>query len=397
MGRGSVALGPGLLLVALAVPAAAPAQIAIGQDVSRYELLYGQPVDVAIDDLVLEPSSYEGRAIRTKGRLDFGSDRAGRTYSLRSTFGNKLQLYPVPEISAPFEQEAPSLLGRQLEVTGVFHGSSQGGGTQAFAIEFWAFLGPEEETGKPIKAETVSLEELVTRPGHRDGQTLRVVGKFRGRNLYGDLPSKSELSSSDWVIKDDLFAAWVTGKKPKGSGWALDASLKRDTGRWLEVVGRVETRKGVVYLRARSVGLTEPPRPTAEAQPPPPPKPRPKVPPALVFSLPLDGELDVPRDTRFVVQFSKDMDEKSFDGHVGLRYAGPRRPGDRGFDGMTLSYDGGLRALTVDPGDLLLPGREVEVVLRPGILDIDGLGLVPRTGEPRGDVVDVLRYRVSPF
>jgi Bacterial Ig-like domain len=386
----------GLLLTALAAAPVA-AQIAIGQDVSRYELLYGQPVDVALDDLVLESSSYQDRAIRTKGRLDFGSDQTGRTYSLRSTFGNRVQLYPVSEVAGFFEQEAPSMLGRQVEVTGVFRGGSGGGGTQAFAIEFWAFLGPEQDTNKPIKATTVSLEELVTHPGKQDGRVVRVVGKFRGRNLYGDLPSKSQLASSDWVIKDDLFAVWVTGKKPRGSGWALDASLKRDTGRWLEVVGSVETRRGVVYLHAKTLALTEPPKASAEALPPPPPKERPKLPPALVFSLPLDGESDVPRDTRFVVQFSKDMDENSFSGHVGLRYTGPRRPGDRDFDGMKLSYDGGLRALTVDPGDLLRPGREVEVVLLAGILDIDGLELVPRSGRPRGNVVDVLRYSTVPY
>src|SRR5262249_21154209 len=147
----------------------------------------------------------------------------------------------------------------------------------------------------------------------------------------------------------------------------------------------------------KDVTLTEPPRPAAEAQPPPPPKERPKVPPCLVFALPLDGDDDVPRDSRFVVQFSKDMDSKTFGGHVGLRYTGPRRPGDREFDGLKIAYDDGLRALTVDPGDQLRSGRELELVFLAGILDIDGLELVPRNGASHEGVVDVLRYRINPY
>src|SRR5204863_270053 len=82
-------------------------------------------------------------------------------------------------------------------------------------------------------------------------------------NLYGDLPARSERASGDWVIKDDLYAVWVSGRKPKGSGWELDANLKRDTGKWIEVIGKPETRNGVTYVRAAHVRITDPPRPTA--------------------------------------------------------------------------------------------------------------------------------------
>ena len=141
-----------------------------------------------------------------------------------------------------------------------------------------------------MSARDVTLESLVAKPGSRDGETVRVVGKFRGRNLYGDLPGSSQDRGADWVIKDDLFAVWVTGKKPKGSGWELDATLKRDTGKWIEVIGRPETRRGVTYLRAIRVSLTNPPSAVADAKAPPPPPERPKRPPVIVFALPLDGE-----------------------------------------------------------------------------------------------------------
>ena len=119
------------------------------------------------------------------------------------------------------------------------------------------------------------------------------------------------------------------------------------------------------------------------------------MPPVVVFTLPLDGEGDVPSDSRFVVQFNKDMDEATFKGNVMLRYAGPTLPGDRVFDGMKLTYDQGRRALTIDPGDVLRPGRQIELMLLPGISDIDGLTLVPRLGAQMDGAADVLRFRTG--
>jgi hypothetical protein len=292
-----------------------------------------------------------------------------------------------------------------VEVTGVLVAETTSGAAAArlqgetLAMQFWAFTGPPEgnDAQKAKDAKPATLEALVTQPGKRDGQTVRIVGKFRGRNLYGDLPVSSQRSTADWVIKDDLFAVWVTGKKPKGSGWELDSTLKRDTGKWIEVVGKVETSRGVTYVRAYKVDLTTPPSAVADAKAPPPPPPRPKLPPVIVFAMPLDGEADVPTNSRFVVQFNKDMDQSTFAGKVQLRYVGPRLPGDREFDGVKLTYDEGRRALTVDPGDVLRPGRAVELILLPGIVDIDGLPLVPRATahHDAGDAVEVLRYDVG--
>jgi hypothetical protein len=60
-----------------------------------------------------------------------------------------------------------------------------------------------------------------------------------------------------------------------------------------------------------------------------------------------------------------------------------------------MTYDGGRRALTIDPGDLLRPGRQLELLLLPGIIDIDGLELIPRPGKPPEMAVDVLRFQVG--
>jgi Big-like domain-containing protein len=394
MRRGTIGSG-----LALALFVAHPAFSQQDDAANRYEMLYGTPVDVSLSDLVQNPMAYSNRAVRTTGRLEMSpSIQNRRTYILADSAVDTALVQPVPEMAAEFESDAMRFLGRQTQITGLVQELSGALGNPnqpRIGITFWQFMGPPEEVKGPLKFVDVSLESLVSRPGKVDGQTVRVVGKFRGRNLYGDLPSRSERASGDWVIKDDLYAVWVSGRKPKGSGWELDANLKRDTGKWIEVIGKPETRNGVTYVRAAQVRITDPPRPTADAAPPPPPPERPKVPPVVVFALPLDGEGEVPSDSRFIVQFNKDMDEATFNGHVMLRYSGPTLPGDRQFDGLKLTYDQGRRALTVDPGDVLRPGRQIELMLLPGIADVDGLTLVPRPGQQVDGAVDVLRFRTG--
>ncbi len=111
--------------------------------------------------------------------------------------------------------------------------------------------------------------------------------------------------------------------------------------------------------------------------------------------MPLDGEREVPPDGVFQVQFSKDMDEPSFKDRVSFRYAGRPQPGDNSLDAMRVTYDGGLRTLQVDPGDRLRPGRVVELLLLPGIVDLDGLPLETRPGKNPGAVTDILRFQVA--
>ena len=393
------------LLLALAAPL--PAQ-EYGQSVSRYEMQCGggSVADVSLYDLTQSAMSYNQRTVRTKGRLEINIDPSirGRVYALRDMSATIL-IVPVPEVAAQLDEIAMNLMGHDVEVTGCYYerqssdsAALQNMQTVAGIIQTWKILGPPEKPTKSAldAAKLLSLEGLLTNPSRYDGQTVKVVGMFRGRNLYGDLPSRSQRNSSDWVIKDDVFACWVLGKKPKGDGFELDAGLKRDTNKWLEVVGRVATRGPIVYLQAMYVGITKEPRPAAEVKAAPLPPEKPKVPPVVVFALPLDGEQEVPRSARFVVQFSKDMNEASFKGRVVVRYFGPVQPGDKPFDGVRLSYDQGRRALEVDPGDNLRPGRTIELLLLPGINDVDGLELQPRKAQPGADgVADVLRYKVG--
>lgn len=370
----------------------ASAQIA-SQDPEYLESLYGPVVDVALSDLAFNPEPYSGRAVRTKGRVTL-QGISGDSFELEEA-GAKVLIIPIRR--GMNEDQITTLSGQIIEITGLFQGRA-GGATDSISgsagtIQFWRWLGPPEKVNKS-KAAIISLEQLIGRDGKMDGQLVRVVGKFRGRNLFADLPSRSMRTANDWVIKDDLFAVWVTNRKPKGDGFELDPAIRRDSNRWVEVIGRPTTRRGVVVIDASEVNLTQPPTPKADAAPPPPPPERPKIPPVIVFSLPLDGEHDFDFSGRITVQFNNDMDEASFQGRVGLRYEGPAHPGDPGFESMRVSYNPGSKALIVDPGSPILPDRVLDLVLLTGIVDIDGQPLVRRDGKPpQGDIAEMLRFK----
>jgi hypothetical protein len=390
-GRSVIAAAALCCLLASSAPAGA-------QD---YEALYGPIIDVSLDDLFNGGTFYDGRGVRLTARLDLYAGAGSNAYTLSEGVAAQVWLVPVPELRNQFEMEASRYLGRHVEVVGRFDAGSETATAMRSGprgrIDFWEFSGPPEKQDGEIKASDISLESLVRSPGERDGQMVRVVGQFRGRNLFRDLPASSQMRSNDWVLKNDIFAVWITGRRPRGDGFRLDGTLKRDTGKWLEVVGKVRTRRDTTYIDALQVRLVSAPLDVAAgAAPTPTPPARTPKPPVVVFSLPLDGEV-IPTATLFQVQFNKDMDEDSFAGRVVLRYAGARQPGDRLFDGVRIEYDGGLRTLIVDPGDVLRPGRQVLLMLLQGIKDLEGLGLEPRSerAAAEAEVADVLSYRVA--
>lgn len=385
-----------LVLGLLAFSSAARAQVS-QYDPEYLENLYGPVRDVSLEDLSFNGETYSGRAVRVKGRLGI-QGISGFTWELGDA-GARVTIAPIRQGMG--EDQFRELGGQMIEVTGLFTAtsgqSSATGGAMAGSmgvIQFWRWAGPPEKLGKNVKANIVTLEQLVTRAGKMDGQLVRVVGKFRGRNLFADLPARSMRRVDDWVIKDSLFAVWVSNKKPKGDGFELDPSIRRDSSRWLEVIGRPSTRNGVVIIDAAQVSLTQPPTAKADAAPAPTPPERPKTPPVIVFSLPLEGESDFDFSGRIMVQFNNDMDEDSFKGRVGLRYEGPARPGDPGFEGMRVSFNPGSKALIVDPGAPILKGRVLNLVLLTGIVDIDGQPLVRRDGRPpQNDIAEMLRFK----
>ncbi len=155
------------------------------------------------------------------------------------------------------------------------------------------------------------------------GKQVVVLGKFRGSNLYGDLSIKDKRTPRDFVIKVADAAIWVTGRRPRGKGFRLDPSKRRDTGEWLRVVGEPFEDQGTVYLRAVKIEIAEEPddpdlEPVRVARAE---ENELGPPPEVTFTLPIAGERDIPLTSEFRVQFSKDMKEESFHRNVDLLYA----------------------------------------------------------------------------
>jgi hypothetical protein len=166
----------------------------------------------------------------------------------------------------------------------------------------------------PEDAGTLSMRAIAMFPEKYDGKPVTLRGRFRGRNLMGDLPTWPRQAQSDFVLQAADGAVWVTGLKPKGKGFDLDPGARHDLGRWLEVSGTMAVAEGLPLLRARTIAAAAPEDegPLADEKPVAPPLP----PPAINFSVPTDGESDIPPATTVRVQFSRDMKAESFEGHV---------------------------------------------------------------------------------
>ena len=161
---------------------------------SQYEQQYG----TARRGVALGPRRRAGCRLRRAGRQDQGQPgdghhpRGAASTSFATTSATASLIAPVREIAGD-----PGIRGaedgrqgargdRRLRLGPVSsRTASQIGGY----IQFWKYLGPPEETEKAVTAApTLTLEALVTRPDKQEGQPVRVVGQFRGRNLFGDLP-----------------------------------------------------------------------------------------------------------------------------------------------------------------------------------------------------------------
>ena len=88
-------------------------------------------------------------------------------------------------------------------------------------------------------ATSPSVRALALQPWRFEGQKVTVVGQFRGRNLFGDLPSAPGKSRYDFVLRSADAAVWVTDLRPRGRGFDLSVDARVDTGRWLQVSGTV--------------------------------------------------------------------------------------------------------------------------------------------------------------
>lgn len=221
---------------------------------------------------------------------------------------------------------------------------------------------------------TPTLRSLVLAPDRYDNRQITVSGRFRGRNLYGDLPGPLNKSKWDFVLQSADAAVWTSGLRPRGKNFDLDPGARVDTGRWLKVTGIVHADGPDAWIEAKSMELSSPSEATAvDVDVPATPK---APPPTVVFSAPIPEENAVERDTTVRIQFSWDMDGRSFRERVRVTYvpAQGQAPPPPEF---TATYSQGSRALQIKFAGPLERFQTVKVELLEGIVAIDGQALQP--------------------
>jgi hypothetical protein len=225
-----------------------------------------------------------------------------------------------------------------------------------------------------------TIRALALAPDQYVGKGVTVTGRFRGANLLADLPQGAGTKGRwDFVVQSADSAVWVTGVRPRGRSFDLDVTARSDTGRWIQVAGTVRRTGPLAFIEATSIAeATAPSTTTVEvAIPPPPPAPAPEV----VFSAPSDGDTDVDRAAPIRIQFSRDMDGRTFRDRVRLSYVGPAPAGSPATPPpVTVRYIEGNRALEIKPSAPLDRFRTVKVELLEGILsNVDNQPFKPVT------------------
>ncbi len=216
-----------------------------------------------------------------------------------------------------------------------------------------------------------SIRAIALTPEQFDNRTVTLAGRFKGRNLYADLPQGVAKSKWDFVLQSADGAIWITGLRPKGNDFDLDPEARVDTGKWLEVTGVVHRDAASLWIAAQSLrraaAPAEAPIEAAAAVPVIAPDP----PPIVIFSAPIADDTDVPSAGPVRIQFSRDMNDKSFAGHVRVSYGGQKPPAVAP-PPFTLTYNDGNRSLDIRFKAPLERFQVIVVQLEEGITAMDG-------------------------
>jgi Bacterial Ig-like domain len=223
-----------------------------------------------------------------------------------------------------------------------------------------------------------NLRALALAPERYIGKGVTITGRFRGANLFADLPQGAGTKGRwDFVLQSADAAIWVSGVRPRGKGFDYDVNSRIDTGHWLKIAGTLRRDGALPWIEATSIAeATAPSETVAEVIVPPPPQPVPQV----VFSTPTADETDAERAAPIRIQFSRDMDPRTFSGRVKVSYSGPAPADAPAMPTFSVRYNEGTRALEIKPAAPLDRFRTVKVDLLEGILsNIDNQPLAPYT------------------
>ena len=238
-------------------------------------------------------------------------------------------------------------------------------------------------TGPPPAASDITtppLRTLALEPERFAGRAVTILGQFRGRNLFGDLPEAPLNNKWQFVLRSADAAVWVIGLQPKGKTFTFDPNRRIDSGRWVKVAGTVRTAKGLTWLEGTSIDLAQAPAETAtevtlEAPPPPPVE--------VLFAAPGEGEVDVRLEERIRLQLSRDLDPATLKGRIRITYSATESR-DRGeAEAPAVAFATGYtkenRSLEIRPSQPWERFRTVKVEFLEGIKGPDGGPMAPFT------------------
>jgi hypothetical protein len=221
------------------------------------------------------------------------------------------------------------------------------------------------------------LRAVAMEPARFENQKISLVGQFRGRNLFGDLPEAPVQSRYSFVLRSGDAAVWVIGLQPKGRNFNFDPARRLDTGRWVKVAGTVKTAKGLTWIEGTALELAPEPAQTTEVEidvPPPPPV-------EVLFTAPSEGESDVRLTERIRMQLSRDLNPETLNDRIRLTYSiadskdrGEAQPPSIVF---TTNYMRENRALEIRPAEPFERFRLVTLEILPGVKGTDGGDMPP--------------------
>jgi hypothetical protein len=329
--------------------------------------------------LTVHPAFYHLRPIVVVGTLTLQDNGERR---LRTDDGSLRVVYKgnapegLAEVRGEFwdlgrmNADDPRLIGHDVRAT--FQIDPEGAWPRPGQVT--AVIATAIEAASPPAAP--SIRALVLHTARYLDQQITVTGQFAGRNLLGDLPDAPARSQYDFVLRSADAAVWVSNIRPRGRDFDLSLDARIDTGRWVEVSGRVQQGRGLQWLEAEpgSLRLSKPPATQPEDQPIRVPA---APPPEVVFSAPTVGETEVPLGTNVRIQFTRDIDPATFKGRVRARYLGPDGQPAVDIPGVTTEYRAPNRVLEVTFPQPLERFRTVEVELLEGVAGTDKQPLQP--------------------
>lgn len=221
-----------------------------------------------------------------------------------------------------------------------------------------------------------TLRAIALSPETYEGKSVTVTGRFKGVNLYGDLPKALGKSKWDFVLQSADAALWVSGSRPRGKGFELDPTARVDTGRWLQVTGIVRREGDTAWIEGETVSQASAPQETAVEIAVPLPK---EPPPSVIFSAPVGEDTDVDRAGPIRIQFSRDMAGRSFRDAVRVSYVSAAPGTQPAAPPFTATYTDGTRSLEIRFKEPLARFQSIRLELLEGITAVDGQPLPPWT------------------